>query len=62
MPEQAYDGENIVDVIIELLDKLLLKDDSESAFQAFDNFIKFRRPQSMPIDKFLAEFNLRYTK
>ncbi len=62
VPEQAYDSENIVDVIIESLDKLLLKDDSESAFQAFDNFIKFRRPQSMPIDKFLAEFNLRYTK
>ena len=62
VPDHLYDNDNIVDEIIESLDKLLLKDDSESAFQAFDNFIKFRRPQSMAIDKFLGEFNLRYTK
>ena len=62
VPESAYDSDNIVDIIIKSLDKLLLKDDSETAFQAFDNFIKFRRPKSMTIDNFLAEFNLKYTK
>lgn len=62
VPEVAYEKDDIVDVILKSLDKLLLKDDSETAFQAFDNFIRFRRPKSMPIDKFLAEFNLRYTK
>ena len=62
VPEVAYEKDDIVDVILKSLDKLLLKDDSETAFQAFDSFIKFRRPKSMPIDKFLAEFNLKYTK
>ena len=60
--EAAYDKDDIVDVIITCLDKLLLKDKSETAFQAFDNFIAYRRPKDMPIDKFLQEFNLRYTK
>lgn len=60
--EGAYEKDDIVDVIIKSLDTIFLKDDSETAFQAFDNFIKFRRPKSMPIDKFLAEFNLKYTK
>ena len=62
VPEVAYEKEDIVDAIIKSLDKLLLKDDSETAFQAFDSFIKFRRPKSMSIDTFLADFNLKYTK
>ena len=62
VPEVVYEKDEIVDVILKSLDKLLLKDDSETAFQAFDSFIKFRCPKSMPIDKFLAEFNLKYTK
>ena len=60
--EEAFDKEDIVDVIIASLDKLLKKDKSETAYQAFDNFITYRRPKDMPIDEFLQEFTLRKTK
>ena len=60
--EAAFDKDDIVEKIIESLDKLLKKDAAETAFQAFDNFINYRRPKDMPIDKFLQEFNLRTTK
>ena len=62
VPDAAYDESNAVETIIKCLDKLLKKDDSETAFQAFDNFINFRRPKDMSIEKFLQEFSLRNTK
>ena len=60
--EDDYDKDNIVDIIIACLDKHLKKDKSETAYQAFDNFITYRRPKDMPIEKFIQEFNLRTTK
>ena len=60
--ETAFDKDDIVDKIIASLDKLLKKDESETAYQAFDNFITYRRPKDMPIDKFIQEFTLRTTK
>ena len=44
------------------LDKLFLKDASQSAFAAFGDFIKYRRPTGTPISDFLIEFNLKYNK
>jgi hypothetical protein len=44
------------------LDKLYVKDKSESAFVAFENFIKFKRSTNMSIKDFSIEFNLRLSK
>ena len=60
--DEEYDKDSIVTKIMAALDKLLKKNDTETAYQAFDDFIKFRRPQSMSIEKYMVEFNLRYAK
>ena len=51
-----------VKTIVETLDKLYLQDKAESGFQAFDSFIKFRRPASMSIKDYVLDFNIRYSK
>ena len=51
-----------IDIIIKALDKLFLKDKTESGFEAFDSFIKFRRPHSMSIEDYVTEFNIKYSK
>lgn len=56
---QADDG---VDKVTEALDKLYKRNASESAFTAFENFIKFRRHSSMSISDFIIEFNIRLGK
>lgn len=60
--EDEYDKDTILKKITASLDTLYLKDTSETAYIAFDNFIKFRRPQNMSIQDFMGEFNLRYSK
>ena len=42
--------------IIEKLGKLYLKDKTQSAYQAYDNFEKFRRPLSMSVSDYIIEF------
>ena len=56
---QADDG---VDKVTNALDKLYKRNDSESAFTAFENFIKFRRHSSMSITDYIIEFNIRLSK
>jgi hypothetical protein len=51
-----------VEKITIALDKLYKKNKSESAFTAFENFIKFKRPNSMSIKDYCIEFNLRLCK
>ena len=48
--------------IIKALDNLYKRSDSESAFTAFENFIKFRRPSSMSIQDYIIEFNIKLGK
>ena len=60
--DTEFAKDDIVDKIIKCLDSLYLKDTTESAFEAFDSFIKFRRPKDMSIQKYLVEFNLKNKK
>lgn len=46
--------------ITKVLDALFLKDKSQMGFQAYDEFIKFRRTGNTPISDFLVDFNLKY--
>ena len=49
----AADG---VKTIIEKLDGLYLKDKTQSAFEAYDAFEKFRRPSDMTIGEYINQF------
>lgn len=57
-----FEKDGIVEKILQSLDTLYLKDTTETAFEAFDDFIKFRRPKSMSIQKYLLDFNLKNKK
>ena len=49
----AADG---VDKIIKKLNALYMKDKTQSAYEAYDSFESFKRPNNMPIDEFINEF------
>ena len=51
-----------VENIINKLDKLYLKDKTQSAFEAFENFEGYRRPYELPISEYCNEFDKRYNK
>lgn len=55
-------SENGVKNITSALDKLYEQDKAESAYKAFDHFIKFQRPNSMSTKEYIIEFNLRLSK
>ena len=46
--------------IFECLDRYYKKDETKSAFTAFDEFIKFRRSSKTSLKDYLIEFNLKY--
>ena len=46
--------------IFKALDRYYKKDESKTAYFAFDDFIKYRRASDMSLNDFLIEFNLKY--
>ena len=46
--------------IFKCLDKFFKKDETKSAYSAFDEFIKLRRKPSVSLKDFLIDFNLKY--
>ena len=52
-------GDNGVTKITDALDKLYVKNKSDNAYTAFDNFSKSKRPSNMSIEDYMVEFNLR---
>ena len=51
-----------VTTIFDCLDRLYAKNKAESSFSAFDDFIKFKRPETMSIKDYIIEFNLKLKK
>ena len=51
-----------VNKILEKLGKIYKKDSVDSAYEAFESFIKFRRDPSMSIPKYIVEFEALYNK
>ena len=49
-------------LILQKLDNLYKKDESQLAFICIDQFMKYRRPADMPIDEFLRKFQLLKNK
>lgn len=48
--------------VLTSLDSLYLKDESQCAFSAFEDFTNYRRSHELPIETYLVEFNLKYSK
>ncbi len=59
MTNEQLKSEDGVKEITTALDRLFGESQSETAYAAFENFIKFQRPDSMPINDYIIEFNLR---
>ena len=51
-----------VDKILEVLGKIYKKDEVDTAYEAFESFINFRREENMNISQFINEFERRYNK
>ena len=51
-----------VQKIIECLDKLYLKDKTETAFNALEDFENYKRPTELSITEYCNEFEKRYNK
>lgn len=59
VPATDINSDDGVKKITASLDNLYVKDESDSAYIAYEHFSRFRRPRSMPISDFMIEFNLR---
>ena len=55
-------SENGVDRILEKLGTIYKKDSVDTAYEAFENFIYFKREASMTITKYITEFESRHHK
>lgn len=60
--EKQLSADDGVDKLITSLDAIFKKDETQTAFSAFDDFIKYRRSTHMKIGDYIAEFNLKYNK
>ena len=55
-------SDNGLDLVIAELDKIYKKDNIDTAYEAFEKFINFRREPSMNIREYTNEFDKRYNK
>ena len=55
-----YDKDIIVTKIMAVLYQLMKKNNTDTAYQAFDDSIKYRRFRPMKIEKYIVEFNQLY--
>ena len=55
-------SDNGLDLVIAELDKIYKKDNIDTAYEAFEKFITFRREPSMYICEYTNEFDKRYNK
>ena len=59
---EQINGENGIDEILEKLGGIYKKDNVDTAYEAFENFISFKRDSSMNITDYIVEFEKRYSK
>ena len=62
IPKERLKSEEGVKIILDKLDTLYAKDETQLAFLAFDKFVKYRRPSTMDIHEFLRKFELLKNK
>lgn len=55
-------GDNGINVLIEKLDSLFLKDENNSAFEAYDTFERYQRPVDMGMTDYINNFERLYQK
>jgi hypothetical protein len=54
--------EDGVDKVITKLDSMFQKDPTFTAFEVYEEFEKYRRPENLPINQYLSEFEKRLSK
>ena len=61
---EQINSKDCIKNIVAKLDKLYLKDKTQSAYEAYDNFEPFKRPSDMSISDYINEFErlLKKTK
>ena len=59
---EKLSAETGVETLVEHLNKLYLKDKTQSAYEAYENFEKFRRPSDMSMTDFINEFERLHSK
>ena len=62
LEEEVISAEGGVESILEVLDGLYLKDKTQSAFDALEDFEGYRRPKGLSMNEFCNEFDKRYSK
>ena len=62
IPKENFKSEDAMDYILEKLDSLYEKDETQIAFLAIDQFVNYRRPQDMEMNEFLRKFELMKNK
>ena len=58
IPKDGLKSDDGMKLILDKLDSLYMKDETQLAFLAFDKFVKYRRPQDMDMNEFLRKFEL----
>ena len=62
IPKDELKSADGVKLILQKLDTLYEKDETQLAFIAFDRFVKYRRPREMDMNEFLRKFELMKSK
>ena len=62
IPKDELKSENGMQLILETLDALYQKDETQLAFLAIDQLVNYRRPQDMDMNDFLRKFELMKSK
>ena len=62
LTEEVISAEDGVTKILEVLDKLYLKDKTQSAFEALEDFESYRRPKGLSMSDYCNEFDKKYAK
>ena len=58
IPKDQLKSDDGMKLILQKLDSLYQKDETQLAFLAFDTFVKYRRPHDMDMNEFLRKFKL----
>jgi hypothetical protein len=62
IPAKNLAEETGIATLLERLDKVFLRDDTDKAYKAYTSFDTFQRPENMSMTDYIVEFDKRYNK
>ena len=60
IPEVEVDGENGIDNVLKVLDKLHHKESKDDNFEYYNDFVSFKREENKSVASFILEFEAKY--